>query len=243
MIQTTEGWASPQRILVVLAHPDDPEFFCGASIARWVAQGHTVSYCLLTNGNKGAQDRAKITPEQLAELRVVEQTRAAAVLGVTQIEFIGIDDGCLLPDLAARKAVTRVIRKVKPDILVSCDPLNFYPMDTYINHPDHRAAGQIALEAVFPAAGNPFFFPELMDDEGLMPHTPREVWLSSTPTPNVVLDVSAYWEQKITALHGHSSQIGPDLEKFNQRMRSRRTPDSTDEQPRYEELFKKLIFR
>ncbi len=242
MIETSEGWATPQKILVVLAHPDDPEFFCGASIARWSSQGHTVSYCLLTRGDKGTNDRT-IRPEDLAGLREEEQRAAAACLGVSSVEFLNYQDGYLIPDLESRKAVTRVIRQQRPDVLVSCDPQNFFPNDAYINHPDHRAAGQIALEAVFPAAGNPMFFPELILDEGLEPHSVREVWLSLTAQPTVILDVTATWPKKLEALYQHRSQIGPDVEKFNQRMLSRRTPDSTPENPRFEERFRKLVFR
>ncbi len=242
MIETSEGWASPKKILVVLAHPDDPEFFCGASIARWTSQGHSVSYCLLTRGDKGTNDRT-VRPEDLAGLREQEQREAAACLGVAEVEFLNYPDGYLIPDLESRKAVTRVIRRHRPDILVSCDPLNFYPNDTRINHPDHRAAGQIALEAVFPAAGNPMFFPELLVDEKLEPHTVGEVWLSLTAQPSVVLDVSATWARKMDALHRHASQIGPDVAAFDRRMAERRTADSTPENPRFEERFRKLIFR
>lgn len=242
MIETSESWASPQRILVILAHPDDPEFFCGASIARWVKQGHQVSYCLLTQGDKGGSDRS-VSPQLLAETRILEQGAAAARLGVKSVEFLDYPDGYLVPSLETRKAVTRVIRKHRPDILVSCDPENIFPSGTYrINHPDHRAAGQIVVDAVFPAAGNPFFFPELIDEEGLLPHTVHEVWLSLTSHANVALDVTETWEEKIKALHEHCSQIGPDLKKFDERIRSRRLPDSTPENPKYEERFLKLTF-
>jgi LmbE family N-acetylglucosaminyl deacetylase len=124
-------------------------------------------------------------------------------------------------------------------VLVTCDPHNLYPSFTYgINHPDHRYAGQVVLDAVFPAAGNPFFFPELLKEEGLTPWTPREVWVSipAVENVNVVLDVTDNWEIKIKALKEHKSQIG-DPAKLEERIRSRKTPDSTDENPRYEEKF------
>lgn len=241
-MEITEGWADPQRILILLAHPDDPEFFCGASIARWAKQGHSVFYCLLTRGDKGGSELL-ISPEVLAATREVEQKAAARRLGVQSVEFLNYPDGYLLPGLDTRKSAARAIRKYRPTVLVSCDPTNYYTNDTYLNHPDHRAAGQIAVDAVFPAAGNPYYFPELITDEGLQPHTPREVWLSLTMQPNVILDVTEYWEEKICALHEHRSQIESDLQKFDERMRSRRTADSTPEAPRYEERFHKLIFR
>jgi LmbE family N-acetylglucosaminyl deacetylase len=128
----------------------------------------------------------------------------------------------------------------KPDVLVTCDPQTLLVGENRINHPDHRAAGQAALDAVFPAAGNPLYFPELLE-EGWQPHSVREVWVSLTLQPNVHLDVTEYWEQKIQALFEHGSQIGS-REELEQRMRSRRTADSTPEQPRYEETFRRIVF-
>lgn len=241
-MEASEGWASPQNILVLLAHPDDPEFFCGASIARWVKQGHIVHYCLFTSGDKGGPDLSK-TGEEWAALRRVEQANAARVLGVESVEILDYPDGYLISNLETRKAAARAIRKYRPDILVSCDPTNIYPSDIYINHPDHRAAGQIVVDAVFPAAGNPFFFPELISEEGLQPHQPKEVWLSVTMNPNVALDVTDTWECKIAALHEHFSQVGPDLSKIDERMRSRIAEGSTPDSPRYVEQFHRLGFR
>jgi len=236
------GWDSKKRILVVLAHPDDPEFFCGGTLALWAREGHEIKYCLITNGNKGSDD-PNMTPEKLAEIRRDEQKKAAAIIGVNHIENLGYDDGMLVSNLKVRKDVVREIRKVKPDILVSCDPLNFFPNDNYINHPDHRTAGQIALDAVFPASGNRMFFPELISEEGLEPHSVEEVWLSLTAQPNTTLDITQTFEIKLLALHEHKSQIGDPVE-FDKRMRStRHSKDSTDASPRYEETFKRIIFR
>jgi hypothetical protein len=116
-----ESWEEPKRILVVLAHPDDPEFFCGATIARWTSTGHEVRYCLLTCGDKGTQDRS-LDSEALCALRQKEQRAAAAVLGVTQLRFLGYPDGYLVPDLNLRGEITRVIRQERPDVVVTCDP-------------------------------------------------------------------------------------------------------------------------
>ncbi len=234
------NWQQPQRILVVLAHPDDPEFFCGASIARWVREGHQVIYWLLTCGDKGASDAA-VVPDELCDLRHIEQRAAAAILGVKQVNFLGYPDGYLIPDLKLRREVTRIIRVEKPDILVTCDPENLFVGDNRINHPDHRAAGQVALDAVFPAAGNPLYFPDLMHDHGLAPHSVREVWVSGTQKPNIRLDVTEFWDTKLNALYEHKSQIG-EKDAFTERMRSRRTSDSTPLAPRYEEVFRRIIF-
>ncbi|HEX7556512.1 MAG TPA: PIG-L deacetylase family protein [Leptolinea sp.] len=241
MESNLEGWTSKKRILVVLAHPDDPEFFCGGTLARWAKQGHEIQYCLITNGNKGSDDPA-ITPEGLSKLREVEQKKAASIIGVNQIQNLGYDDGMLVADLKVRKDVVRVIRQTKPDILVSCDPQNYFPNEGYINHPDHRTAGQIALDAVFPACGNRMFFPELISDEGLEPHSVDEVWLSLTAQSNITVDITDTFEIKLRALHEHRSQIG-ELSSFDTRMRTtRHTKDSTLETPRYEETFKRIVF-
>jgi LmbE family N-acetylglucosaminyl deacetylase len=145
-----------------------------------------------------------------------------------------------VPDINLRREIVRVIRKFKPDILVTCDPQTLFA--TYwINHPDHRAAGQAVMDAVFPAAGSPVFFPELLL-EGYDPHMPREVWCSLTMQPNVKVDVTETWQIKLDAILQHKSQIA-NVEKFVERMKSRRTEDSTEEAPRYEENFRVVKYR
>jgi len=238
-VDSPDNWESAQRILVILAHPDDPEFFCGGSIARWTHAGHHVSYCLLTCGDKGTQDRS-LTPDALCSLRQEEQNAAAAVLGVDQVQFLDYPDGYLVPDIQLRRDITRVIREEQPDVLVTCDPTNLYVKETYLNHPDHRAAGQATLDAVFPAARDHLSFIELWRDENLEPHIVREVWISLPGEANVTLDVTEYWEMKLQALHHHKSQIG-DPALLEERLRSRYTPESTLENPRYVEKFKRLV--
>lgn len=236
----TDNWQTPQKILVILAHPDDPEFFCGGTLARWVKAGHEIHYLLLTCGDKGSD--GEIAPKEVCLLRHEEQRAAAAILGIQSVRFLDLEDGYLIPTLDLRREVVRAIRQEKPDILVTCDPTNLFPSTTYgINHPDHRYAGQVVLDAVFPAAGNPLFFPELLKDEGLEAHTPRQVWVSLTAQPNVTLDVTETWEVKIRALKEHKSQIG-DPAEFEKRMRSRHSPESTDEDPIYEEKFRVVKF-
>ena len=233
----SDSWLPPQHILVILAHPDDPEFFCGATLARWARTGHKITYCLLTCGDKGFNDSTTrvMNPADLCGLRRDEQRAAADVIGAGAIHFLDREDGYLIPDLPLRREVVRVIRREKPDILVTCDPQNLFA-GYGLNHPDHRAAGQVVVDAVFPAANNKAFFPELLS-EGLEPHMPGEVWCSLTSQPNTILDVTDTWEVKLAALLQHKSQIG-DVEKFKERMRSRRTEDSTDQNPRYEEKFR-----
>jgi LmbE family N-acetylglucosaminyl deacetylase len=240
MTFTSENWDGSRRILVILAHPDDPEFFCGATIARWTSTGHIVSYCLLTRGDKGEKDFS-ITTEDVARNRVQEQYAAAKSLNVVSVKFLDEPDGYLEPSLRLRREIVRIIRQEKPDILVTCDPTNIFPNDASINHPDHRAAGQVVIDAVFPAAGSVFFYPDLFLNEGLGPHQVKEVWMSVTGQPNTILDVTEFWDRKIKALIEHRSQIGDPLE-FEKRMRSRRAQDSKEESPKYEERFRRIIY-
>jgi len=235
----TEGWETPQQILVILAHPDDPEFFLGGSIARWTSLGHQVEYCLFTRGDKGVNGRIT-DPKELAKLRVVEQNEAAAVLGVKKVQFLDFEDGYLTPDLDTRCKIVRVIRTIKPDIVVSCDPTNYFHRANKVNHPDHRAAGQIVVDAVFPAAGNPLFFPELRA-AGLDAHNVKELWLSLPIAADISLDVTGQWNKKFEALQRHRSQIA-DVESLRINLWGRRTADSSDENPQFLEHFRRIIF-
>lgn len=234
-----DTWDSPQNILVILAHPDDPEFFCGATTARWVRAGHHISYCVITCGDKGTKDLT-LGPDELCVIRQREQRAAARVLGVDKIKFLNYPDGYLVPDLKLRKDITRVIRTVRPDVLVTCDPQTLFTAMGGLNHPDHRAAGQATLDAVFPAARDHLNFIELWTEEKLEPHNVREVWVCGTLQPDVTLDVTDTWEIKINALFEHKSQIG-EPEKLAERMHNRRSPESTPENPRYEEKYRRLV--
>jgi len=237
-----EPWNTPQEILVILAHPDDPEFFCGATLAKWAREGHHITYQLITCGDKGFNEStpAGMTTDALCAIRHEEQLAAANVIGVDAVHFLDTADGYLVPDLNLRREIVRVIRKFKPDILVSCDPQTLFA--TYgINHPDHRAAGQVVMDAVFPAAGSPVFFPELLL-EGYDPHMPKEIWCSLTMQHNVKVDVTDTWQIKLDAILKHKSQVG-DVDKFLERMKARRTEDSTEENPRYEEHFRIVKYR
>ncbi len=237
-----DAWTSPQKILVILAHPDDPEFFCGATLARWARAGHKITYCLLTCGDKGYNDITKpsdVSSDELCAIRHREQNAAAGKIGAEQVQFLDHPDGYLVPDIELRRELVRVIRQHKPDILVTCDPQDLFA--TYgLNHPDHRAAGQAVLDAVFPAAGNAAYFPELLT-QGYPPHMPKEVWCSHTNQASVTLDITETWPIKFEALLEHRSQIG-DVAKFTERMKKRHTEDSSDEHPRFEEKFRVIKY-
>jgi len=234
-------WESPQRILVILAHPDDPEFFCGATLAKWARDGHHITYILLTIGDKGFHDTtpADMTPEKLIAHRHEEQQAAAKIIGAQSVHFMDNTDGYLVPNMNLRRNVVREIRSHKPDILVTCDPQTLFT-GFGINHPDHRAAGQVVLDAVFPAAGNRAFFPELLK-EGFEPHMPKEIWCSLTMQPNTTVDVTDTWDIKLQAILEHKTQV-QDAGKLIERFNSRRAEDSTEENPRYEEKFRVIKY-
>ncbi len=195
-----------QRVLVVLAHPDDPEFFCGATLAKWARAGKEIHYLLLTCGDKGS-DSPDVTPEMLCADRQSEQRAAAQIIGAREVTFLHYRDGELANTREVQRDIVRAIRRLKPHIVVTCDPTTlFRPTNIGINHPDHRAAGAATLDAIFPAAGNRMYFPELLA-EGLEPHSPQEVWLSGTNEPNVWVNVNETLDIKLAALRAHASQI------------------------------------
>jgi LmbE family N-acetylglucosaminyl deacetylase len=213
--QTPEVAAAPaaqKRIAVFMAHPDDPDFICAGTCARWAAEGHHIVYVIITNGDKGSDDRA-VTGPQLVEIREREQREAAAILGVAEVIFMGEEDGMLVPDLVLRKKLVRLIRTIKPDVVVCQDPTSWFVGQEYINHPDHRAAGQATLEAVFPAARNHRVFPELLA-EGLEPQRVEEVYVAGAKEADTRIDISPYMDLKIKALRAHVSQLSDwDLEE------------------------------
>lgn len=237
-----DAWDSHQNILVILAHPDDPEFFCGATLAKWARAGHNITYLLLTCGDKGFNPTTQpdMTPEKLCGIRHEEQRAAADVIGAKAVHIMDFPDGHLVADTITRRDVVREIRRRQPDILVTCDPQNLFA--TYgINHPDHRAAGQVVLDAVFPAAGNIAYFPELLV-EGFHPHMPKEVWCSLTSQPNTIIDVTALWDVKLQAILKHTTQV-QDPDKLIERFKARRAEDSTEANPRYEEKFRVVKYQ
>ena len=241
-MQQPDNWEKPQKILVILAHPDDPEFFCGATLAHWAKAGHEITYCLLTCGDKG-DSNTDLSGDDLCQRRHQEQQNAASIIGAKAVHFLDRPDGYLVPDMDTRRAVTRAIRQFVPDILVTCDPNNLYPSETYpVNHPDHRAAGQVVLDAVFPAAGSHLFFPELLS-EGYAPHQPSELWISLTREPNTIIDVTDTWDTKIQAILEHKSQV-KDPEALKERMKQRgQSSDGPEDTPRYEEHFRVLRWK
>jgi len=217
----------PDRVLLVLAHPDDPKFFCGATLAKWARAGKEIHYLLLTCGDKGSDDPA-MTPEMLCADRQAEQRAAAAVIGAKDVMFLSYRDGELMNTLDVRRAIAREIRRFKPRVVVTCDPTTYFRANAYINHTDHRTAGAATLDAVFPAAGNRMYFPELLK-EGLEPYAPKEVWMSQTNEPNVWVEVNDTIDIKLAALREHKSQV-KEPEALEKRIRDRlRRPELNGE--------------
>lgn len=204
-----------QRILVVVAHPDDCDFGCAGSTARWTSEGRSVSYCIVTDGDAGGSDRSA-TRADVAALRRREQTAAAAQVGVTEIAFLGHPDGRVTPSIELRRDISRVIRQRTPDRVVTQSPERNYQR-IFASHPDHLAAGEAALCAVYPDARNPFAHPELLD-EGLEPHTVPEVYLMAAAPGGIVVDITDTIEKKLAALHCHTSQYD-DWEGLSSRIR------------------------
>lgn len=205
------------NILVVVAHPDDPEFFCGGAIAHWTSQGHHARYVIVTGGQKGS-DVPDMTPEKLVAIRDVEQREAGAVLGVADIAFLDYVDGELDNTLDLRRDIAREVRRSRPDVVVTTDPLTLHYGARGINHNDHRMVGMAVSDAIFPASNNRMYFPELLA-EGFEMHYPKEVYFAGPAQPNTWVDVSDAMDRKIQAIRKHVSQV-KDPEGVERRMRT-----------------------
>jgi len=225
-----------QRVLVVTAHPDDSEFGAGGTVAKLVKEGKQVSYCILTNGNKGSGDRS-MTPERLVKIREEEQRNAARVLGVEAIDFLGFPD-CELEDTReSRMAVTASIRRHRPDLVIAQNPMRTRNLGA--SHRDHRTAAGIALDCVYPLARDHLAFPELMA-QGLEPHKVKEVHLMWWETPEVVVDISDTIDLKLKALACHASQM-KDMAAVEKRVRERGAELGKPRGYAYAETFDRIV--
>jgi len=195
-----------------MAHPDDCDFGAGGTIAQWTSQGIEVSYCIITNGDQGGEESG-IPVEEMAKVRQQEQRDAGKALGVTEITYLNYRDGWLMPSIELRKEIVKAIRTAKPDRMVVQSPERNWER-IYSSHPDHLAAGETAIQAVYPDARNPFAFPELKA-AGLEPWRVREVWITGSPTPNHFVDITETFSKKMAALHAHVSQTAHNKELEN----------------------------
>ncbi|SRR5581483_5864028 len=193
-----------ERILVVTAHPDDVDFGVAGSVATWTDRGIEVSYCIVTDGDAGGFD-PDVPRSEIAGIRRAEQTAAAEVVGVTDLTFLGHPDGRLAPSIELRRDISRVIRRVRPQRVVTQSPERNYQR-IYASHPDHLATGEATLCAVYPDARNPFAHPELME-EGFDAWTVPEVWLMAASTGDRFVDITQTIDRKVKALLCHVSQM------------------------------------
>ncbi|MED5405746.1 MAG: PIG-L family deacetylase, partial [Chloroflexota bacterium] len=195
-----------RRGMVIMAHPDDAEWTCSGTVAKWCAEGWDVVYVLCTDGSKGSSD-PEMTSEQLIKIREREQRDAGKVLGLQDVVFLGYPDAYLEPTLELRKDIAREIRRYKPDVVITGSPARDVERGYYVSHPDHLAAGEAALSAIFPTARDRLTFPELLE-EGLEPHKVREVWIAGGgDNADNYVDVEAYMDTAIKALKAHVSQV------------------------------------
>ena len=193
-----------KRALAVMAHPDDVDFSAAGTIATWTDAGIEVTYLMVTDGDAGGFDD-DLPRSEMAPLRRAEQVAAAKCVGVTDVRFLGYPDGRVEATLGLRRDIARVIRQVRPDRVVIPSPERNYER-IHAGHPDHRAVGSAALDAVYPDARNPYAFPELRT-EGLDAWTAREVWISGGPALDHYVDITGVFDRKVAALRAHASQI------------------------------------
>jgi LmbE family N-acetylglucosaminyl deacetylase len=197
----------PQRAMSIQAHPDDQDFTVAGTIAKWTKAGCEFVSVIITSGDSGSNDPAKGADykPQLARLREAEQKAANKVLGIKETVFLHYPDGELVASIPLRKDLTRLIRKFKPEVVVTGDPSGWFYGNEYINHPDHRAAAEAATYAVFPSAGTRMIFPDLLD-EGLLPHNVKRLYIHGNENPDTWVDIGETLETKIEALKKHVSQ-------------------------------------
>ncbi len=227
-----------ERVLVVTAHPDDLDFGAAGTIAQWVKAGIEVSYCIATNGDQGGEDPT-VPREEMPKIRQREQRDAGLALGVTNIEFLNYRDGWLEPTIELRKKIVREIRKVRPQRMVIQSPERNWDR-LFASHPDHMAAGEAAIQAVYPDARNAFAFEDLLKEEGLQPWSVSEVWVMSTNMADHFVDITDTFDQKMKALHAHVSQTAhnPELENMVRAWGERNAQSQGLPEGRLAEIFK-----
>jgi len=198
----------PTVVLAVAAHPDDLEFGVAGTVASFIAGGADVYYYILTNANKGSDDRS-ITPDQLRDIRRDEQREACRILGVKDVFFSDYEDGLLEVTPALKCDIVRVIRQVRPEVVLTMDPTEVYSVSLgMVNHTDHRAAGLATLDAVYPLARDHLSFPELCDAEKLEPHKVKTLLMTNFEKQNFYVDITPHIDTKLQALAAHKSQVG-----------------------------------
>src|ERR687892_664395 len=196
---------TPERVLVVVAHPDDIEFGAAGTVARWIREGASARYLLVSRGDKGSDD-PNVDVAALSATRMAEQRAAAEEIGVAEVDFLDEPDGQVEPSLRLRELVTRAIRAHRPEVVMSHDPTVLFVNNEWVNHPDHRAVGMVTVDAAFPTARDPLNFREHLD-AGLEPWKVAELLLWSTNEANQIVDIGDTLDAKLAALRHHASQF------------------------------------
>ena len=206
--------SSKKIILAIGAHPDDIDIGCSGTVAKWIDEGATVYYLVLTDGSKGSEN-PKISDKELIQIRKSEQQKAADILGVRQVFFLNFVDGELENTPTLRKQIVKIIRQIKPTTVICWDPALYYDESRmFVNHPDHRVAGEATMDSVYPFARNARTYPELLD-EGLEPHVVEELLIMNFSKANYFVDISSTIDKKLEALACHKSQFS-DIKKFTE---------------------------
>jgi LmbE family N-acetylglucosaminyl deacetylase len=224
-----------ERVMVVTAHPDDPEFGAGGTVAKMVREGREVTYVVVTSGNKGSSDRT-MTPARLARIREEEQRNAARILGVERVEFLGYEDGEVEDTRDLRRDVTRQIRRWRPDLIITQNP--WRTSNPYTSHRDHRITAGVVLDCVYPLARDHLAFPELLPEHE--PHKVHEVYLIQWENPQLVVDISDTMDLKLKALACHVSQVG-DFAGVEARIRERSRELGRSHGYPYAEAFDRIV--
>jgi LmbE family N-acetylglucosaminyl deacetylase len=225
-------------VLAVFAHPDDAEIAAGGVLAKWAAAGREVHLLVLTNGDRGSGDAARDRAE-LARTRARETEAGAALMGLSSVRILDVHDGELENTAEIRAHVVRAIRERRPTTVVSCDPTAWFFEDRYYNHSDHRTAGVIALDAVFPGAGNPHYFSDHLA-EGLEAHQVTDVWLGWTREPNHREDITGFLDTKVRALAEHASQLAEGIAFFEEELGKEAREDGAALGVEHAEAFRRL---
>ncbi|MCH8048631.1 PIG-L family deacetylase [Patescibacteria group bacterium] len=236
----TKNLTTPKNVLAVFAHPDDMDFSSSGTIAKWAKKGSTITYLVCTDGSKGSDD-PKMTSRKLSLIRKKEQLTAAKILGVKNVIFLTHKDGELIVNMKLKEDISKVIRQKKPDVVITLDPTFLYSLKRgYVNHSDHRAAGQAAIDAVFPLARDRLNFPS-HEKQGLLSHKVKTLLLVAMEDATHYEDITGTMDTKLKTLQAHASQIAADA-VFEKRVRERCKMIGKKIGFRYAEGFKRIEF-
>ena len=224
-----------QTYMWVVAHPDDLEFSSGGTVAKFAKEGKRIILIQVTSGDRGTEDLS-FTPETLGATREAEECEAAKRLGISEVEFLREPDGAVVPDLKLRERMTRMIRTYRPDVIVTPDPFRPYAL-----HPDHRAVGMAAHDAVYPTARDPLYYPDHLAS-GLQSHKTAEIWYFGSDVPDVWIDITGTFDDKINALRAHVTQVGEAVELAD-RLRGHSSEIAKDQPFELAEAFKVIKMR